>query len=51
MIDEYINNSKSIKYYVKKYLKSLKTELKNKIVIDIPAGNSATSEILLNFMH
>ena len=49
MIDEHINNPKSIKYYVKKYLEELKTELKNKIVIDIPAGNGATSEILLDF--
>lgn len=49
MIDEHINNPKSIKYYVKKYLENLKAELKNKIVIDIPAGNGATSEILLNF--
>ena len=46
MIVEYINNPKSIKYYVKGYLNSIKTELKNKIVIDIPAGNGATSEIL-----
>jgi len=49
MIDEHINNPKSIKYYVKKYLENLEIELKNKIVIDIPAGNGATSEILLNF--
>jgi len=49
MIDEHISNPKSIKYYVKKYLESIKTELKDKIVIDIPAGNGATSEILLNF--
>ncbi len=48
MIDEHINNPKSIKYYVKKYLGNLESELKNKIVIDIPAGNGATSEILLN---
>lgn len=48
MIDEHINNPKSIKYYVKKYLESIKKELKDKIVIDIPAGNGATSEILLN---
>jgi len=48
MIDEHINNPKSIKYYVKKYLENIKAELKNKIVIDIPAGNGATSEILLN---
>lgn len=48
MIDKYISNPKSIKYYVKKYLENIKTELKNKIVIDIPAGNGATTEILLN---
>jgi SAM-dependent methyltransferase len=49
MIDEHINNPKSIKYYVKKYLDGLKTELKDKVVIDIPAGNGATSEILLDY--
>jgi len=48
MIDKHINNPKSIKYYVKKYLENIKAELKNKIVIDIPAGNGATTEILLN---
>ncbi len=48
MIDEHVNNPKSIKYYIKHYLANLKTELKNKVVIDIPAGNGATSEILMN---
>ena len=48
MIDQHINNPKSIKYYVKLYLENLRSELKNKVVLDIPAGNGATSEILLN---
>jgi len=46
MIDNYVDNPKSIKFYVKRYLKSIKNELTGKIVIDIPAGNGATSEIL-----
>jgi SAM-dependent methyltransferase len=46
MIDEHINNPKSPKFYVKKYLDQHKKELLNKIVLDIPAGNGATSEIL-----
>ncbi|MDP2807509.1 MAG: class I SAM-dependent methyltransferase [bacterium] len=48
MIDAHINNSKSPKYYVKKYLDSQKDELRNKIVLDVPAGNGATTEILLD---
>jgi len=48
MIDQHVNNPKSIKYYVKRYLESLGSKLKNKIVIDVPAGNGATSEILVN---
>ncbi len=48
MIDQHVNNPKSIKYYVKHYLENLRSELKNKVVLDIPAGNGATSEILLN---
>lgn len=47
MIDEHIYNPKSPKFYVKKYLDNQKDELKNKIVLDIPAGNGATTEILL----
>jgi ubiquinone/menaquinone biosynthesis C-methylase UbiE len=46
MIDNNIENLKSIKYYVKRYLDSIKSHLKNKVVIDIPAGNGATTEIL-----
>ena len=48
MLDSHVNNRKSIKYYVKNYLQGLKNELVNKVVIDIPAGNGATSEILIN---
>jgi len=48
MIDNHINNRKSIKFYVKNYLHSIKTELENKVVVDIPAGNGATSEILMS---
>jgi ubiquinone/menaquinone biosynthesis C-methylase UbiE len=47
MIDEHINNPKSIKFYVKNYFNSIKHELKDKIVLDIPAGNGATTELLL----
>jgi SAM-dependent methyltransferase len=47
MIDNHINNPKSIKYYVRQYLESIEPELKGKIVVDMPAGNGATSEILL----
>jgi ubiquinone/menaquinone biosynthesis C-methylase UbiE len=47
MIDEHINNPKSIKFYVKNYFNSIKNELKDKIVLDIPAGNGATTELLL----
>jgi ubiquinone/menaquinone biosynthesis C-methylase UbiE len=47
MIDTHINNPKSPKYYVKKYLDGQKDELRGKIVLDVPAGNGATTEILL----
>lgn len=46
MIDNHINNKKSIKYYINQYLNSLKNSIKKKVVIDIPAGNGSTSEIL-----
>jgi len=48
MIDNHINNPKSIKFYVKKYLESSKDELNNKVILDIPAGNGATTKLLLN---
>jgi SAM-dependent methyltransferase len=47
MIDKHIHNFKSPKFHVKKYLDSIKSELQNKIVLDIPAGNGVTTEILL----
>jgi len=34
---------------IKKYLESIKDELNGKTVIDIPSGNGATSEILLEY--
>lgn len=46
MIDEFVYNSKSPKYYVKKYLESIRRDLRDKTIIDLPAGNGATSEIL-----
>ncbi|MBI5804567.1 class I SAM-dependent methyltransferase [candidate division TA06 bacterium] len=47
MIDAHINNPKSPKYYVKKHLDGQKDQLRGKIVLDVPAGNGATTEILL----
>lgn len=47
MIDENVNNRKSPKFYIKRYLESIKNELTDKIVLDIPAGNGVTTEILL----
>jgi len=47
MIDTNIFNPKSPKYYIKKYLDEKREELRNSIVIDIPAGNGVTSELLL----
>lgn len=47
MIDPHINNPISPKYHVRKYLESIRHELRNKIVLDVlPAGNGATTEIL-----
>lgn len=47
MIDQDINNKKSIKYYVKEYLQEIAKDLVGKTAIDIPAGIGTTSEILL----
>lgn len=47
MVDPHVNNPKSPKFHVKKYLTSIKEELKGKIVLDLPAGNGVTSEVLL----
>jgi len=47
MIDSNILNPKSPKFYIKKYLESIRHELPGKRVLDIPAGNGVTSELLL----
>jgi SAM-dependent methyltransferase len=47
MVDPQVNNPKSPKFAVKKYLTSIQEEIRGKIVLDIPAGNGVTSEILL----
>lgn len=47
MVDLQVNNPKSPKYYVKKYLAGIQDQLKGKIVLDMPAGNGVTTEILL----
>lgn len=49
MIDAHVNNRKSPKYHVKRYLESRKNELQNKIVLDLPAGNGATTEMLMEY--
>jgi SAM-dependent methyltransferase len=48
MIDAHVNNKKSPKYHVKKYLERIAPQIKGKTAIDVPAGNGVTSEILLN---
>ncbi len=47
MVDEHVNNPKSPKFHVKRYLNEIKDEIRGKIFLDIPAGNGVTSEILL----
>lgn len=42
----FVDNPRSIKYYVKKYLLNNAHIFKNKIVIDFPAGNGVTSKLL-----
>ena len=44
----YEDNPQSIKYHVKKYILQNAGWLKNKTVIDFPAGNGVTSRILKN---
>ena len=44
----YENNPTSIKYHVKKYLIKNKERIKNKLVVDFPAGNGVTSRIVKN---
>ena len=42
----YEENPKSIKYHVKKYLHKNKARFYDKTVIDFPAGNGITTNIL-----
>jgi len=49
MIDAHVNNPKSPKFYVKRYLDSKKHELKGMVVLDVPAGNGATTEMLMEY--
>jgi len=41
----YEDNPKSIKYYVKKYLLDNESDFKDKVLVDLPAGNGVTSRI------
>jgi len=47
MIDNHVNISKSPKFHVKKYLLKNRQKFFGKIVLDIPAGNGVTTEILV----
>ena len=47
MIDKHVNNPKSPKYYIKKYLLANREYFKGRTVIDLPAGNGTTTELLL----
>ena len=46
IVRHYLDNPKSTKYYVKKFLESCPS-LEGKIVVDAPAGNGSTSQMLL----
>jgi SAM-dependent methyltransferase len=46
---EHLNNPKSPKYHVKKYLESVRTELSGRVVVDLPAGNGVTTALLLQY--
>ena len=46
MIDRHLENPKSPKFHVRKYLKNVAEELPGKVVIDLPAGNGVTSQLL-----
>lgn len=46
MSNYHLNNPKSPKYHVRKYLDSIDSELKGKTVVDIPSGSGVTSRLL-----
>ncbi|MFI5153432.1 MAG: class I SAM-dependent methyltransferase [Chitinophagales bacterium] len=48
MVDPHVNNPKSPKFHMKRYLTKIKGDLQNKLVLDFPAGNGVTTEILLD---
>jgi SAM-dependent methyltransferase len=43
---KYEDNPLSIKYYVKKYINSHSTDIKDKIIVDFPAGTGVTSRLI-----
>lgn len=47
MTDTHLDNPKSPKYYVKRYLESIRADLKDKTIVDMPAGTGVTTEILM----
>lgn len=47
MIDAFVNNPRSPKYHMKKYLHEIREDLKGKIVLDLAAGSGVTTEILM----
>jgi len=46
MTDPYINNPKSPKYHINKWILNHKVDIFGKTVVDLPAGNGITSKIL-----
>lgn len=46
MSNKHLNNPKSPKYHVKRFIEDNKAEFENKTVIDLPAGTGITSQIL-----
>jgi len=46
--NNYTTNPKDIKFHVANYLRGIKTSLKGKAVIDVPAGSGVTSQLLLD---
>lgn len=47
MLDAHVNNVKSPKFHVRRFLEGTRAAIRGKVAIDVPAGNGATSEILL----
>ncbi len=48
-MSEFQHNPKDIKYHVAKYLQSIQENLKDKVVIDAPAGTGITSDLLAQY--